>query len=205
MPRCVDLCIQTVLTMSTLYSRGADFYKRPKKWVTQHSHHTKDLTTDSDSQIPTDHLFDIRIYKLWGQWLGTLRFFEGGGGVFWSIKFQHFRIGSKLWTIISFYLIRQMGQYLADTCQSIRATISDVFCVFFCVAMLTVYKETVSMGSNVNNNGCFDFRDKYTLPIYLECAYNWYLLILENCLYKIFCKFANQTIALSCNESWKLS
>ena len=49
---------------------------------------------------------------------------------------------------------------------------------FFCVAMLTVYKETVSMGSNVNNNGCFDFRDKYTLPIYLECAYNWYLLIL---------------------------
>ena len=133
------------------------------------------------------------------------RDFWGGWGVFWSIKFQHFRIGSKLWTIISFYLIRQMGQYLADTCQSIRTTITDVFCVFFCVAMLTVYKETVSMGSNVNNNGCFDFRDKYTLPIYLECACNWYLLILQNCWYKIFCKFANQTIALSCNESWKLS
>ena len=36
------------------------------------------------------------------------------------------------------------------------------------------------MGSKVNNNGCFDFCDKYTLPMYLECAYNWYLLILEN-------------------------
>ena len=35
------------------------------------------------------------------------------------------------------------------------------------------------MGSNVNNKGC-------TLPMYLECAYNWYLLILENGLYKIF-------------------
>ena len=43
---------------------------------------------------------------------------------------------------------------------------------FFCVAMVAVYKETLSMGSNVNNNGCFDFRDKYTLPMYLECAYN---------------------------------
>ena len=61
------------------------------------------------------------------------------------------------------------------------------------------------MGSNVNNNGCFDLRDKYTLPIYLKCAYNWYLLILENRLYKTFCNIANQTIALSCNESWKLS
>ena len=35
------------------------------------------------------------------------------------------------------------------------------------------------MGSNVNNKGC-------TLPMYLECAYNWYLLILENRLYEIF-------------------
>ena len=34
---------------------------KPKKWVTQHPHHTKGLTTDSNSQIPTDHLFDIRI------------------------------------------------------------------------------------------------------------------------------------------------
>ena len=35
------------------------------------------------------------------------------------------------------------------------------------------------MESNVNNNRRFsDFRDKYTLPMYLECAYNWYLLIL---------------------------
>ena len=61
------------------------------------------------------------------------------------------------------------------------------------------------MGSNVNNNGCFDFPDKYTLPMYLECAYKWNLLILENRLYKIFYKFANQTFPLSCNESWKLS
>ena len=64
--------------------------------------------------------------------------------------------------------------------KSIRATISDVFCAFFfCIAMVTVYKEPLSMGSNVNNKGC-------TLPMYLECAYNWYLLILENRLYKIF-------------------
>ena len=42
------------------------------------------------------------------------------------------------------------------------------------------------MGSNVNNNGCFDFHDKYTLPMYLECAYKCYLLIIENRLYKIF-------------------
>ena len=35
--------------------------------------------------------------------------FWGGWGVFWSIKFQHFRTGLKLWKIISFYLIRQMG------------------------------------------------------------------------------------------------
>ena len=49
---------------------------------------------------------------------------------------------------------------------------SDVFCAFFCIAMVTVYKETLSMGSNVNNNRCFDFCDKYTLPMYLECAYN---------------------------------
>ena len=50
----------------------------------------------------------------------------------------------------------------------------NVRCIlcFFCIAMVTVYKETLSMGSNVNNNGCFDFRDKYTLPMYLECAYN---------------------------------
>ena len=53
-----------------------------------------------------------------------------------------------------------------------RATISDVFCAFFCIAMVTVYKETLSIGSNVNYKGCFDFRDKYTLPMYLECAYN---------------------------------
>ena len=71
--------------------------------------------------------------------------------------------------------------------------------------METVYMETLSMGSNVNNNGCFDFPDKYTLPMYLECAYHWYLLILGNRLYKIFYKFADQTIPLSCNESWKLS
>ena len=44
------------------------------------------------------------------------------------------------------------------------------------------------MGSNVNNDECFDFRDKYTLPMYLEFASNWYLLILENHLYKIFYK-----------------
>ena len=31
------------------------------------------------SQIPIDYLFDIRIYKLWGQWLGTLRFLRGVG------------------------------------------------------------------------------------------------------------------------------
>ena len=43
---------------------------------------------------------------------------------------------------------------------------------FFCVAMVTVHKETLSMGSNVNNNGCFYFHDKYTLPMYLGCAYN---------------------------------
>ena len=43
---------------------------------------------------------------------------------------------------------------------------------FFCVAMVTVYKEALSMRSKVNNNGCFDFCDKYTLPMYLECAYN---------------------------------
>ena len=46
------------------------------------------------------------------------------------------------------------------------------FVLFFCVAMVTVYKETLSMVSNVTNNGCFDFRDKYTLPMYLEFAYN---------------------------------
>ena len=83
----------------------------------------------------------------------------------------------------------------------------DLRCIlcFFGVTIVTVYKETLCMGSNVNNNGCFDFRNKYTLPMYLECAYNWYLLILENRLYKIFYKFADQTIPLSCNESWKLS
>ena len=46
-----------------------------------------------------------------------------------------------------------------------------IFC-FFGVATVTVYKKTLSMGSNVNNDGCFDLRDKYTLPMYLECAYN---------------------------------
>ena len=35
--------------------------------------------------------------------------FWGGLGVFWSIKCQHFRTGLKLWKIISFYFIRQMG------------------------------------------------------------------------------------------------
>ena len=35
--------------------------------------------------------------------------FWRGWGVFWIIKFQHFRTGLKLWKIISFYLIRQMG------------------------------------------------------------------------------------------------
>ena len=57
------------------------------------------------------------------------------------------------------------------------------------------------MGSNVNNNGCFDFHEKNTLPMYLECAYKCYLLIIENRLYKIFYKFANQTFPLSCSES----
>ena len=52
--------------------------------------------------------------------------------------------------------------------------------------MVTVYNEALSMRSKVNNNRCFDFGDKYTLPMYLECAYNWYLLILENRLSKIF-------------------
>ena len=62
------------------------------------------------------------------------------------------------------------------------------------------------MRSKFSNNGCFDFCDKYTLPMYLECAYNWYLIILENRLYKIFFfQISNQTISLSCNESWKLS
>ena len=54
------------------------------------------------------------------------------------------------------------------------------------------------MESNVNKNGCFDFRDKYTLPMYIECAYNWYSLINENRLYKIFlqnCK-SNHSIVL---------
>ena len=46
-----------------------------------------------------------------------------------------------------------------------------ILCLFY-VAMVTVYKETLYMGSNVNNNGCFYFRDKYTLPMYLGCAYN---------------------------------
>ena len=39
----------------------------PKKWLMQYPHHTKGLTTDSDSEIPTDNLFNIPIYKLWGQ------------------------------------------------------------------------------------------------------------------------------------------
>ena len=73
-----------------------------------------------------------------------------------------------------------------------------MYFVLFCAAMVTVYKETLSMGYNVNNNGSFDFRDKYTLPMYLECAYNWYLLIPENRLYDIFlqlCK-SNHSIVL---------
>ena len=81
-----------------------------------------------------------------------------------------------------------------------------MYFVLLCVAMVTVYKEALSMRSKVSNNGCFDFCDKCTLPMYLECAYNWYLLILENRLYKIFFfQISNQTIPLSCNESWKLS
>ena len=204
MPRCVDLCIQTVLTMSTLYSRGADFYKRPKKWVTQHPHHTKGLKTDSDSQIPTDHLFDIRIYKLWGQWLGTLRFLRGVGGI---LKHQISAFSHRVKTLKNHIFLLNQANGLVFGQRVLIHKSYNLRCILclFCVAMVTVYKETLSMGSNVNNNGCFDFRDKYTLPIYLECAYNWYLLILENCLYEIFCKIANQTIALSCNESWKLS
>ena len=46
---------------------GADFKNRPKEGVTQHPHHLKGLTTGSDSEIPIDYLFEIRIYKLWGQ------------------------------------------------------------------------------------------------------------------------------------------
>ena len=57
-----------------IYSRGAEAGKN----TSLHPHHTKGLTTDSDNQIPTDHLFDIRIYKLWGQWLGMLWFLRGG-------------------------------------------------------------------------------------------------------------------------------
>ena len=166
MPRCVDLCIQTVLTMSTLYSRGADFYKRPKKWVTQHPHHTKGLKTDSDSQIPTDHLFDIRIYKLWGQWLGTLRFLRGVGGI---LKHQISAFSHRVKTLKNhIFLLNQANGLVFGRHVSIHKSynLRSIF-FFFCVAMLTVYKETVSMGSNVNNNGCFDFRDKYTLPIYL--------------------------------------
>ena len=45
-----------------------------------------------------------------------------------------------------------------------------ILCLF-CVAMVMVCKETLFMASNVNNDGCFDFCDKYTLPMYLECAY----------------------------------
>ena len=45
-----------------------------------------------------------------------------------------------------------------------------ILCLF-CIAMVMVCKETLFMASNVNNDGCFDFCDKYTLPMYLECAY----------------------------------
>ena len=59
-------------------------------------------------------------------------------------------------------------------------------------------KNSLKYKKNNDNNGCFDFCDKYTLPMYLESAYNWYLLILENRLYKIFlqiCK-SNHSIVL---------
>ena len=114
---------------------------------------------------------------------------------------------SGLWTTMDSFLGPIFGPKIFLWAYKFIDKSYNLRCIlcFFGVTIVTVYKETLSMGSNVNNNGCFDFRDKYTLPMYLECAYNWYLLILENRLYKIFYKFANQTIPLSCNESRYLS
>ena len=79
--------------------------------------------------------------------------FWGGWGVFWSIKMQHFCIGSKLWKN-HIFLLHQPNGLVFGQCVLIRKSY-NVRCIlcFFCVAMVTVYKETQSMGSNVNNNG----------------------------------------------------
>ena len=118
-------------------------------------------------------------------------------------KFFFQSIISGLWTRMDSFLGPIFGPKIFLWAHKFIDKSYNLRCIlcFFGVTIVTVYKETLSMGSSVNNNGCFDFRNKYTLPMYLECASNWYLLILENRLYKIFYKFANQTIPLSCNES----
>ena len=128
---------------------------------------------------------------------------EGGGGYFKASNFS-IRIGAKLWII--FLLNQANGLIFGRRVLIYKSYNLRCILYFFCVAMVTVYKEALSMRSKVNNNGCFDFCDKYTLPMYLECAYNWYLLILENRLFKIFffSNFkSNHSVVL--NESWKLS
>ena len=131
-------------------------------------------------------------------------FWRGWGGI---LNHQNSAFSHRVKTLKNHIFLLNQGIVFVFGQRVLIHKSYNLWCILclFCVAMETVYKETLSMGSNVNNNGCFDFRDKYTLPMYLECAYNWYLLILENCLYKIFYKFADQTIPLSCNESWKLS
>ena len=96
---------------------------------------------------------------------------EGGGGI---LKHQISAFSHRVKTLKNHIFLLNRANGLVFGQRVLNHKSDNLRCILclFCVAMVTVYKETLSMGSNVNNNGCFDFRDKYTLPMYLECAYN---------------------------------
>ena len=48
-------------------ARESSSLVKEENTTSYHPHHTKSLTKASDSQLPINYLFDIRIYKLWGQ------------------------------------------------------------------------------------------------------------------------------------------
>ena len=107
----------------------------------------KSLTTDSDSQIPIDYLFNIQIYKLRGQWLGTRQFLRGLG-VFSAFSYRCKTLKNHI------FLLNQANGLVFGRHMLILKSykLSRMYFVLFCIAMVTVCKESLSMGSNINNN-----------------------------------------------------
>ena len=89
------------------------------------------------SKYKSDHLFDIRIYKLRGQWLGTLRFPRMVGGI---LKHQNSAFSYRVKTLKNHLILLNQANELVFGQRELIHKSYNVRCILgvFCVAMVTV-------------------------------------------------------------------